>query len=265
MRSTSNLCAGLVHAQQKGLDSLTPEVFAPQTCLFAQLGQIGYVEAWDTQKAIARRREHGSTPDSLLLLEHPHTYTLGRRGKVSDVLVGDLTLRQMDVQVCQVDRGGEVTYHGPGQLVVYPIVDVRPIGGAVTYVRTLEQILINTLKDFGLTGHREENLTGVWVAQEKIAAIGVKISRGITTHGLALNVSPNLSYFQHIVPCGLKGITVTSMERLLGYPVSLRKVALRLVHHFGLLFDRRMEEAGQAPSTGSEQILHAHLAGIAQA
>ncbi|MBI4282104.1 MAG: lipoyl(octanoyl) transferase LipB [Chloroflexi bacterium] len=206
-----------------------------------------YLEAWELQKAIARRRENGSLPDTLVLLEHPHTYTLGRRGKLSDVLVGEAALERMGVQVCQVDRGGEVTYHGPGQMVAYPIVDVRPLGGPVAYVHTLEDIVIHTLMDLGVDAHREDGLVGVWVGHEKIAAIGVKISRGITTHGFALNVNPDLSYFQHIVPCGIRGMAVTSMERLLGAPVPLDEVALRLVHHFGLLFGRSMEEAWLAP------------------
>ena len=228
-----------------------------QTCLFARLGEMDYLEAWEIQKAIALRRGDGSLPDSLILLEHPHTYTLGRRGKLSDVLVGEAALKQMGVQVCHVDRGGEVTYHGPGQLVAYPIVDVRPLGGAVTYVRTLETVLINTLKDFGLEAHMEDSLTGVWIGHEKIAAIGVKISRGITTHGLALNINPDLSYFQHIVPCGIEGMAVTSLERLLEVPVSLEDVALRLVHHFGLLFRRAMEKADRASP------LHTHFEGVA--
>jgi lipoyl(octanoyl) transferase len=236
---------------------LTNNPSAKQICLFAMLGDMDYLDAWEVQKAVARRRGEGSLPDSLILLEHPHTYTLGRRGKLSDVLAGEVALKQMGIQVCQVDRGGEVTYHGPEQLVAYPIVDVRPLGGPVAYVRTLEAVLINTIKDFGLQAHREDDLTGVWIGQEKIAAIGVKISRGITTHGLALNVNPDLSYFRHIVPCGIDGMSVTSMERLLGYPVSQDEVALRLVHHFGLLFHRTMEEAGQA--------LHPRLADAALA
>ena len=227
---------------------------AAQTCFFARLGVIDYAEAWEVQKDIAQRRGDGTLPDTLVLLEHPHTYTLGPRGKLSDVLVGEATLVKMGVQVCHVDRGGEVTYHGPGQIVGYPIVDVKPLGGPVAYVRTLEAVLFHTLRDFGLEARREGDLTGVWVGEEKIAAIGIKISRGITTHGFALNVNPDLSYFQHIVACGIQGMAVTSMERLLGVPVLLDEVALRLVHHFGQLFGRRME-AGQA--------LHPHLAGVA--
>jgi lipoate-protein ligase B len=214
-----------------------------QTCLFARLGVTDYLEAWEMQKAIARQRDSGSLHDTLVLLEHPHTYTLGRRGKLSDVLVGDAALKQMGVQVRHADRGGEVTYHGPGQIVAYPIVDVRLLGGPVTYVRTLEAVLIHTLRDFGLDAQREDALTGVWVGHEKIAAIGVKISRGITIHGFALNVNPDLSYFQYIVACGIPGMTITSMERLLGASISLEDVSQRLVHHFGQLFGRRMEEA----------------------
>jgi lipoate-protein ligase B len=159
------------------------------------------------------------------------------------VLVDEATLEEIGVKVCHVDRGGEVTYHGPGQIVGYPIVDVRPLGGPVEYVRTLEAVLINTMMDFGLEARREDGLTGVWVGNDKIAAIGVKISQGIATHGFALNVNTNLSYFQHIVPCGIQDMVITSMERLLGRTVDLDEVAMRLVHYFGLLFRRTMEEA----------------------
>jgi len=215
---------------------------AMQTCLFARLGLTDYFEVWDVQKALAGQRGEGSVTDTLLLLEHPHTYTLGRRGKLSDVLVDEATLEEIGVKVCHVDRGGEVTYHGPGQIVGYPIVDVRPLGGPVEYVRTLEAVLINTMTDFGLEARREDGLTGVWVGNDKIAAIGVKISQGIATHGFALNVNTNLSYFQHIVPCGIQDMVITSMERLLGRTVDLDEVAMCLVHYFGLLFRRTMEE-----------------------
>ena len=214
-----------------------------QTCLVARLGLTDYLEAWELQKAIARQRGDGSLPDTLVLLEHPHVYTLGRRGKLSDVLVGEQALERMGVQVCHADRGGQITYHGPGQLVGYPIVDVRPLGGPVDYVCALEETLIHTLGDFGLEAGRKSGLTGVWVDYEKVAAIGVRISRGIATHGFALNVNPDLSYFRHIVPCGIQGVVVTSMEKLLGSPVDMDEVVLRLVNHFGRLFGRRMEEA----------------------
>ena len=227
--------------------SLTGIALVGETCLYARLGVTDYLEAWELQKAIARRRGEGSLPDVLVLMEHPHTYTLGRRGKGSDVLVGEETLERLGVGVFRVDRGGEVTYHGPGQVVGYPIVDLRPMGGPVRYVRALEELLIDTLGEFGLDAGREPGLTGVWVGREKIAAIGIRVSRGITTHGFALNVNPDLSYFGHIVPCGIHDRGVTSMERLLGGRVALERVAERLVHRFGLLLHRRMVEvpAGQ--------------------
>jgi lipoate-protein ligase B len=229
---------------------------AMEICLFARPGLLDYHEAWEVQKTIARLRGAGSAPDTLILLEHPHTYTLGRRGKLSDVLVDETALERMGVQVCYVDRGGEVTYHGPGQIVGYPIVDVRHLGGPVAYVRALEAVIVHALGDFGLEARRRDDLTGVWVGNEKIAAIGVKISRGITTHGFALNVNTDLSYFQYIVPCGMRGMGVTSMDRLLGGSVDLEEVSLDLAHHFGLLFGRTMQEtAGQS--------LHPQLAGVA--
>ena len=228
-------------------------------CLFARLGVTDYVDAWDLQGDIARQRSEGSLSDTLLLLEHPHTFTLGRRGKGSDVLLGDDALERLGIKVCRVDRGGEVTYHGPGQIVGYPIVDIRPLGGPVRYVRTLEVVLINALRDFGLEAERDEGLTGVWVGQEKIAAIGVKVSRGITTHGFALNVNPDLSYFQHIVPCGIQDGGVTSMERLLREAVPLEQVTLRLVHHFGLLFHRTMVEVARGQLLGSRSVVSAPI------
>jgi len=243
MKSTENLYGNSLHAQQQERGSFTNEPFATETCLFAKLGQMDYVKAWDAQRAIARRREHCSIPDSLILLEHPHTYTLGRRGKIADVLVEGATLKQMGVQICYVDRGGQVTYHGPGQLVAYPIVDLRPLGGPATYVRTLEAVLMNTFMDFGIETHRKKGLVGIWVGDAKISSIGIKVSQGITTHGVAINVNPDLSYFRNIVPCGIENMPVTSLEKLLGTPVSLEKVAKSIVHHFGILFGRTMEES----------------------
>ena len=213
-----------------------------QTCSFARLDETEYLKAWELQQTIATQRAERLLPDTLLLLEHPHTYTLGRRGKREDVLLGDEGLDRLDVALHHVERGGEVTYHGPGQLVGYPIVDVRPLGGPVRYVRTLEAVLMDVLDDFSLLAHREEGFPGVWVGQEKIGAIGVKISLGVTTHGFALNVNPDLSYFQHIVPCGIRDRGVTSMERLLGEPVPLEEVALRVAHHFGRRCSRAMVE-----------------------
>lgn len=217
-----------------------------QTCLYTRLGEVDYAQAWDFQRDVARRRGAGEIPDSLLLLEHPHTYTLGRRAIIDDVLAGDGALAQLGVRVVHVDRGGLVTYHGPGQIVGYPIVDVRPLGGPRAYVCALEEVVILTLNDFGLAAERRPDLVGVWVNDEKVASVGVRISRGISTHGFALNVNTDLSYFRHIVPCGMPGAVVGSMESLLGAPVDADAVAGRLVHHFGEQLRRRMVEVEPA-------------------
>ncbi len=213
-------------------------------CLLLRLGVTDYAETLELQRDVARRRAEGSLPDALLLLQHPHTYTLGRRAGESDVLLEADALKEIGATVYNADRGGEATYHGPRQLVGYPIVDVRPFGGARGYVRTLETLLIATLSDFGIAAERRDGLPGAWVGDEKIAFIGVRISRGIATHGFAINVNPDLSYFQHIVPCGIEGLVVTSMERILGSPVSLEQVADSLVSHFSRLFNRDMVEVG---------------------
>lgn len=181
-------------------------------------------------------------PGVLLLLEHPHVYTLGRRGRESDILVPAEKLEELGTEVHFIDRGGEVTYHGPGQLVGYPIVNLRRWrGGPLKYVQTLEQALITTLADFGIRAESAERPTGVWVGDAKIAAIGVRISRGVTMHGFALNVAPNLSYFGHIVPCGLPGASVTSMARELGRDVDVQQVMPVLMRRFGDAFDMVME------------------------
>ncbi len=228
-----------------------------KSCLLLRLGVTDYAEALELQRDVARHRAEGSLPDALFLLQHPHTYTLGRRAGESDVLLEPDALEEIGARVYDADRGGEATYHGPGQLVGYPIVDVRPLGGASGYVRTLETLLIDALADFGIAAERRDGLPGAWVGHEKIAFIGVRISRGIATHGFALNVNPDLSYFQHIVPCGIEGLAVTSMERLLGGPVPLDDVADCLVRHFSRLFNRDMVEVGpeQLKGSMSESIL----------
>ena len=215
-----------------------------KTCLLLRLGETDYAEGLELQRDIAQRRAEGALPDTLMLLQHPHTYTLGRRAGESDVLLGPEALQRIEARVYNVDRGGEATYHGPGQLVGYPIVDVRPLGGARGYVRALETLLMDALADFGIAAQRREGLPGAWVGDEKIAFIGVRISRGITTHGFALNVNPDLSYFRHIVPCGIEGLVVTSMESVLGRPVSLEDVGDSLARHFSRLFNREMTEIG---------------------
>ena len=181
-------------------------------CLIADLGSIDYRAALALQRDLHHRVATGDLPALLILLQHPHVYTLGRRGAESDILVSEDTLRELDAGVYHTDRGGEVTYHGPGQLVGYPILDLRAAGlGPLAYVRALERVIISTLAELGIPATSEDRPTGVWVGNAKIAAIGVRVSRGVTMHGFALNVNPELSYFNHIVPCGMPGANVTSI------------------------------------------------------
>ena len=211
-------------------------------CSVVFLGTVGYARAWSLQRSIHSQVANGLLPNTLMLLEHPHTYTLGRRGKDNDILASPETLERLGAEVHHVDRGGEVTYHGPGQIVGYPIVDLRSWGGGpLRYVSTLEHTVIATLAELGIDTLSDDRPTGVWVDDAKIAAVGVKIGRGVTMHGFALNVNPDLSYFDHIVPCGMPGGKVTSISSLLGKVVTADHVAPVLARHFGHAFGWTME------------------------
>ena len=184
----------------------------------------------------------------LLLLEHPHVYTLGRRGQEDDILIDADALESLGIEMHHTDRGGEVTYHGPGQLVGYPILNLRRWGGGpLKYVRALERTLIETLAVYGIQAESEGHPTGVWVEDRKIAAIGVKVSRRVTTHGFALNVCPDLSYFDHIVPCGMPDSRVTSLTQELGRTVTVSDVVPVLLERFGSVFGLRMEQSAFNP------------------
>ena len=210
-----------------------------RSCKVRELGRVEYGKAFDLQQELATERKQGLIGDQLLLLEHPHVITLGRNGHRENVLAGDDVLRRTGISFHPTNRGGDVTYHGPGQLVGYPILDLREWKrDVVGYVRAIEQVLIDTLADFGIAAGRIPKLTGVWVGERKIAAIGVHISRWVTSHGFALNVSTDLSYFQYIVPCGLTK-PVTSMAQL-GAAANLPDVSHSLAAHFGLVFDCEM-------------------------
>jgi len=199
-------------------------------------GSLDYLDAWELQQSLHRRVAEGAFPSVLLLLEHPHVYTLGRRSKSAHVLADQETLDRLGVQVHHADRGGEVTYHGPGQLVGYPILDLRRWGGGpLRYVRALEEILIATLGEFEVVAQRKKRPTGVWVGDAKIAAIGVKISRGVTTHGFALNVHSDLSFFDHIVPCGAPGTLVESMATF-SEGIDVKTVVPVLAQEFSRVF-----------------------------
>ena len=213
----------------------------PPPCRTVWLGNIDYLEAYDLQLALVEKVHSGQEPNTLLMLEHPHVYTKGRLSKQSDVLLPEGELAAKGVAVYETDRGGQVTYHGPGQLVVYPVINLKGWGGPVKYVRSLEQVMIATLADMGITAHCESGNTGVWTDWGKIAAIGVKISRGIAFHGFALNVNTDLAYYQDIIPCGIADRPVTSMATILDQPVDMELVRYGLVYQFGREFGFGME------------------------
>ena len=217
------------------------------------LGRVGYREASELQARLHAERVEGTIGDTLVLLEHPHVYTIGRRGTADDVLWDVDTLRARDVDVVEADRGGMVTYHGPGQLVGYPIVDLGGGADLVGYLRKLEESIIVTLAGYGLDAGRDPANTGVWVrgpvvgapnGASKIAAIGVRVTRNVTKHGFALNVSTDLSYFAGIVPCGITDRGVTSMALELGSAESMQEVAAAFESAFADVFsyDRVLHE-----------------------
>jgi lipoyl(octanoyl) transferase len=202
-----------------------------------RLGLMDYGRALELQKQTELGVRDGQQPDTLLLLEHPHTFTLGRRSPEAGVLVTANILESLGVQVFETNRGGKVTYHGLGQLVGYPIIKLSPDREDVhRYVRDLEEVLLRTVAEFGIEGFRIKGLTGVHTAQGKVAAIGVHIARWVTTHGFALNVNTDLSYFNMIVAC--EGEPVTSMERLLGRKLTLAEVEEVVIRHFAAVFAR---------------------------
>src|SRR5690242_13611228 len=194
------------------------------------------------QKALVEERRGGRVPNLLLLLQHPPVITLGvRRDSRSHVTASDRQLAMHGIEVHEAGRGGDVTYHGPGQIVGYPILDLRPDRCDVhRYVRDLEEVLIRVAADYGIEATRVTGLTGVWVGQEKLAAIGVRIARWITSHGFAINVTTDLDYFRLIVPCGISQGGVTSLARLLGRPVESQEVEVRLGTRFCEVFDRQL-------------------------
>jgi len=199
-----------------------------------------YADAFALQQQLVERRKRGEISDQLLIVEHPHVVTMGRNGHDENLLAQPELLERAGVEFHRTDRGGDVTYHGPGQIVGYPIVDLREWKRDVmAYVRALEQVLIDALAQFGIAAGREAGATGVWTEQGKIAAIGVHISRWVTSHGFALNVATDLSYFRYIVPCGLTK-PVTSLQAL-GCRADRDQVVAALARSFARVFDREME------------------------
>jgi lipoyl(octanoyl) transferase len=223
-----------------------------------QLGRVAYAEGLDLQERLVAERKAGTVGDTLLLLEHPPVITLGRNAKQQNIVASREELSRRSVELFECNRGGDVTYHGPGQLVGYPIFNIlqmQPKLGAVDFVRRLEEVLIRTCADFGIATHRVKGMTGVWTdpvsgrpttndqrptTEAKIAALGIHISRGVTSHGFALNVNTDLSHFELIVPCGIADKPVTSIARELGREVSFDSVADAVTRQFGSVFNSQV-------------------------
>jgi len=207
------------------------------------LGLMDYQKAWDLQRQLWSKRVDESLPDLLLLLEHPHVITLGRRGNQSHLHVSPEELKRMGVSVFHVERGGDITYHGPGQIVAYPILSLKDYGyRVIEFVDQLEEVIIRLLRDFGIEGRRDSLNRGVWVDGEKIASIGVAIKRWVSFHGLALNYATDLKYFDLMNPCGLEGKKMTSMAKLLGTDIPRDRLVEKIVFRFTEIFQRDWQE-----------------------
>jgi lipoyl(octanoyl) transferase len=210
-------------------------------CQLRDLGHVAYTEAFATQQNFVALRKRGEVPDQLLIVEHPHVVTMGRSGHDDNLLAAPELLERAGIAFHRTDRGGDVTYHGPGQVIGYPILDLREWKrDVVAYLRGLEQVLIGALAEFGIEAGREKGATGVWTSRGKIAAIGVHISRWVTSHGFALNVDTDLSYFQYIVPCGLTK-PVTSMREC-GVTADRAHVVAAIARGFAQVFERHVEK-----------------------
>lgn len=210
-------------------------------CVVEQLGIVDYAAGLALQHERVTQRKAGAIPDTLLLLEHPHVYTLGRNARRENVLVTPAFLKSRGAEVFETDRGGDVTYHGPGQLVGYPILDLTQHRHDIAwFMRSLEEVFIRVASDYGLEAGRVSGATGVWVGNGKLVAMGVHISRWVTSHGFAFNVNTDLRFFDWIVPCGLRDKGVTSIEKLLGSRAEMSEATERAIHHFGGVFGLEM-------------------------
>ena len=220
------------------------------SCTVQRLGLVEYRQAWEEQRRlVAACKQDGDA--RLLLLEHPPTYTFGPRANRDHLLLDEGSLASIGAAVHDVDRGGDVTFHGPGQLIAYAILDLRRWNqGPRWYVRALEATLIETLSTFDIAAHRVPGRPGVWAGDAKIAAIGVHVSRGVTSHGFALNVNPNLDYFSHIIPCGLSDATVTSMAKVLRQPPEMDAVIDTVIDAFSRVFTLKVREPALEAALG---------------
>lgn len=220
---------------------MTAETTAVRPLAVRRLGRVGYAPTLELQQRLVAARQAEECPDTLLLLEHDPVFTLGRNARRENVLLSDAALRDRGFEVHEIGRGGDVTYHGPGQLVAYPILALSPDRKDVhRYVRDLEEVMIRVCADYAVSAGRVGGLSGAWVGANKIGAVGVRIARWVTSHGLALNVANDLGPFELIVPCGIRDRGVTSLERETGAPVSLEQVMDRLAKHLADVFGREL-------------------------
>jgi lipoyl(octanoyl) transferase len=232
--------AELAPGVHTSVDAARRSACATKAAEFRELGLMGYAEALELQHKYVELRKRGEVCDQFLIVEHPPVLTMGRNGHDENVLAPPELLARAGIELHHTDRGGDVTYHGPGQIVGYPIVDLREWKrDVVAYVRAIEEVLIRAIAEFGVAGERVQGSTGVWVNEAKVAAIGVHISRWVTSHGFALNLDTDLSHFRYIVPCGLTK-PVTSL-RILGVTATRQEVTEALVRQFGRVFERVFE------------------------
>lgn len=212
-----------------------------KTCVVRKLGMMAYNDAHRKQKELHRQRVAGAIADTLLLLEHPPTFTIGKSGNLKNILISEEKRLKEGIDLFFVERGGDVTYHGPGQLVIYPIIDLKDRGKDVGgFVRNLEKVTIRTLKDFGIHAVRDESHAGVWVGREEVAAIGLCLRKWVTMHGLAINVNTNLEHFALINPCGLPDRKATSISKLVGRRTPMKAVIKQFLLHFANVFDNNL-------------------------
>lgn len=225
-------------------------------CLVLEIERISYDDAFELQKKLVSARLNNEIEDTLLLLEHDPVFTANRKETFQNILVPSEILDQEGIQVCRTDRGGDVTYHGPGQVVGYSIMDLKEQGRDLhRYIRNVEQVLIDTLREYGIEAGRDTRHPGVWAGREKIAAIGIAVKNGwITMHGFALNADPNMNHFKLIVPCGITDKGVTSMAALLGRPVERTELNSRLIAHYAEIFKRRPQKVADAERFIREQL-----------
>ncbi len=201
------------------------------------LGTADYKEVWDLQAKTLLEKQNGKPDDIIYTVEHNHVYTLGKSGSRDHILLSEAEMTAKGISYYEIDRGGDITYHGPGQLVVYPIINLNNYyKDTHRYLRDLEEVVIRTLAELGITGTRDEEFTGVWVGEEKICAIGIKVSRWITMHGIALNVNTELEYFDKIIPCGIFHKGVTSIEKIKGEKTDYEKVKRMILNNFEKVF-----------------------------